>query len=154
MTKYILLFVGLFAFAKANSQPNFETSIKDVGQHPKEIIVDFFDAFHKRDTVALRKMFSQEATLQSVVITGKEEKSIKADVQDLLISLSKIPLEVDFKEDIISIDTIEKDYLCVVTAPYIFKINDSTSHRGTNIFTLFKIKGCWKIASIIDSRIY
>lgn len=149
-----MLFVILLAFAKAYPQPDFEKDTSDVLSTPEMLVKEFFISFHKKDTASLRSMFIKDAYFSSLVVSKGEQKTTKADLQDLLISLSSIPDTVKFLEELQSIDYECKDYMCTVTAPYTFKLNDTLSHHGTNLFTLFKINEEWKIAAIADSRIY
>jgi hypothetical protein len=145
--------VAIFAFAKANSQPKFEHQVVDQNE-TEQVITDFFKAFHKKDTMLIKSMFIKDAQLQSMKITENGETTKLTGVNDLLNSLSSIPDSVNFKEELISITSLNQAFVATVNAPYTFSINGRLSHRGTNVFTLFKINGIWKIAAIADSRVY
>jgi hypothetical protein len=154
MRNITVLMVMFLAFAKAYPQPNFEKDINDGSLTPETLVKEFFTSFHKKDTASLRTMFIKDAHFLSIVVSNGEQKTTKSGLQDLLISLSSILDTTKFQEELQSIDYECMDYMCTVTAPYTFKLNDTISHSGNNLFTLFKINEVWKIATIADSRIY
>jgi ketosteroid isomerase-like protein len=145
--------IAIFAFAKANSQPKFQTQVEDQND-TEQVITDFFIAFHKKDTTLLKSMFINDAQLLSMKIMGNEATTTRTSIQELFNSISSIPDTVNFKEELISITSTNQAFVASVSAPYTFSVNGKLSHSGTNVFTLFKINGIWKIAAIADSRVY
>lgn len=154
MRNLCMMLVLFFAFAKAYSQPKFNTTVNDQQPEVKVVIKDFFAAFHKKDTSLMRSMFIKDPAILSIMAKKDKQTVTKTDLTSLLESLAKIPDNVAFNEELIAINEISEPFISTVSTPYVFTINGQVSHRGTNVFTLFKIDGRWKIASISDSRIY
>ncbi|MBF4984378.1 hypothetical protein FNJ87_08575 [Nonlabens mediterrranea] len=158
-----LLLIGfiVIAFAKAYAQqPTVTDSITSIEtvvekQKPAEAVKDFFALFHKKDTISLKKMIINNATLHSLIISeSKGRKVIETPMDDFLKSIAQIPDSVSFEERLIQIKTTNSIDVATVSASYEFYLNDGFSHNGTNVFTLLYIDDKWLIAAIVDTRQY
>ena len=67
MKSILLALVGLICL-NLNAQKSEEEQVKAT-------IIEFFDAFHKQDTVKLKAMAKDEITLQSIAV-NKEGKTV------------------------------------------------------------------------------
>lgn len=144
----------VFAFAKAYSQQTNLNPNTIKTSSTEKVITDFFVAFHNKDTTKIRSMFTKEARLSSLIIRKGEPTVTETDVNAFLESLSSIPESVNFKEELLAIHSMDGKFVSTVSVPYVFKVNDAISHKGTNLFTLFYIDQQWKITAIADSRIF
>lgn len=156
MLKHVLLIVGLFAFAKANSQQSTATATSTVilYNHPASIAVkDFFVSFHAQDTVALKSRFVEGANLQSLAINGSEREMTVTSVTDFIKRIAGMPATVKWEERLTSVQTIANDHIASVHTDYDFYVNNTRSHQGRNVFTLVFIDDQWKITQITDTRI-
>lgn len=158
-----LLLIGfmVIAFAKAYSQqPTVTDSVtvtKNISekQKPAEAVRDFFDFFHKKDTVSMKLMMVDHIILNSLIISeSKGRKIIHTSVDSFLKSITQIPDSVSFEERLIQIKTTNSKDIATVNASYEFYMNEGFTHNGTNVFTLLYIDDKWKIASITDTRQY
>ena len=71
---------------------------------------------------------------------------------DFLKSISSIPKDISFKEELLDYQISIDGSMANVWTPYKFYFNDSLSHCGVNSFQLVKINGKWQIIYIIDTR--
>lgn len=128
------------------SQNTEETEIK-------QTITAFFEAFHKQDSVALKKYVSKEMTLQSVISDAQGEAKIKmTEFSAFLKSIVAIPKEVKFDERILSVAVQSDGLMANAWTDYEFYINEKFSHCGVNSFQLVKENKVWKIFYIVDTR--
>lgn len=119
---------------------------------PKNIIENFFVAFHKKDTISLKNNCHKEVILQTVSSKNVESKLVNDKLSNFLKSIAGIPNTMTFQEKILEY-TIEIDGdLAHVWTPYEFYVNGKLSHIGANSFTLIKESGQWKIIYLIDTR--
>lgn len=157
MLKYIVLVVGVFAFAKANSQQISATASSTVQlkTNPAVLVVEqFFEDFHKQDTLALRKHLVDGAALISLSIRDGKRTTAKTDLDTFLNSIASIPATANFREELTSIKTMESIDIASVHAAYNFYYNGNKTHSGTNVFILVFIEDQWKITQITDTRNY
>ncbi|TVZ25264.1 putative lumazine-binding protein [Gillisia sp. Hel_I_86] len=119
----------------------------------KTLIEDFFTAFHKQDTTALRSMVHPEIQMQSISVKkDAEPKLIIEEFGSFLKAISAIPKTTKFEEKIHSFKIQVDGPMANVSTPYSFFVNGELSHCGVNTFQLFKEKGFWKIVYLIDTR--
>lgn len=139
----LILFTGLSIFAQESSEE----------AEAKKVITDFFEAFHKQDSVALRNLAHSSIKMQSVGANkeGKIEVS-SLTYGNFLKSISSIPSTTKFEEKLQSFDITVNGPLAQVVTPYSFLVNDNLSHCGVNSFTLVKEESEWKIVYLIDTR--
>jgi hypothetical protein len=119
----------------------------------KTTITEFFEAFHKQDSVAIKSYMADTVSLQSI-LEGEAGNTIlrDSDFSDFLKSIIAIPKEIKFEERILSnIIKIDGPMANAWTA-YEFYINGKFSHCGVNSFQLIKKGETWKIYYIVDTR--
>ncbi len=158
-----LLLIGIMvlAFTKADAQnPTATDSIvvtetKAEKQKPTNAVKEFFQYFHKKDTTVLRSMMIENATLNSLIISESQGRSvINTPITEFLKGIAQIPDSVSFEERLIQIRSTNSNDVASVSASYEFYMNDGFTHNGTNVFTLIYIDDKWKVASIADTRQY
>lgn len=139
----LIFFTGLSIFAQESSEE----------AEAKKVITDFFEAFHKQDSVALKNLAHSSIKMQSVGANkeGKIEVS-SLTYGNFLKSISSIPSTTKFEEKLHSFDITVNGPLAHVVTPYSFLVNDNLSHCGVNSFTLVKEESEWKIVYLIDTR--
>lgn len=120
---------------------------------PKQIVDDFFVAFHAKDSIALQKLCHPDMQLQTVT-NAKENSRLKTEkVSEFYKSIASIPAEVKVLEKIIDYKVQIDGNMAHVWTPYEFYVNDKLSHIGVNSFTMvLEPNGEWKIVHIIDTR--
>ncbi|RKS50664.1 hypothetical protein BC962_2437 [Gillisia mitskevichiae] len=139
----LLFFIGIVSYSQ---QTIDEVSVKTS-------IEDFFIAFHKQDTTALRFMVHPTIQMQSISIKeDTEPKLITEEYGNFLKAIYAIPKTTKFEEKIHSYKIQVDGPMANVSTPYSFFVNGELSHCGVNTFQLFKEKGSWKIVYIIDTR--
>ncbi len=139
----LLFFVGLIGYA--------QETIDEVAA--KTIIEDFFIAFHKQDTTALRAMSHPAIQMQSISVKEDQEpKLVVEEFGSFLKAIYAIPKTTKFEEKILSYKIQVNGPMANVSTPYTFHVNGELSHCGVNMFQLFKEKGFWKIVYLIDTR--
>ena len=145
MKKILLLFLFCFAFT-VNAQ-NSET------EQVKAKIIEFFDAFHRQDTTALKSMVKDHITLQSVH-KNKEGKTVlkQDDFNKFVKSIASIPKDQTFEEKLLDFKIQVDGVMANAWTPYEFWFNGNFSHCGVNSFQLIKEEDTWKIIYLIDTR--
>ncbi|GAA4320642.1 nuclear transport factor 2 family protein [Christiangramia aestuarii] len=122
-------------------------------QSPKQLVQDFFEAFHKQDTLALRNLAQKGAKLESVSMDAEGNTKLSSEeYSKFLKSIASIPAEVSFEEKLHEFRVEENGLLATVTTPYSFYYNGDFTHCGVNSFQLVKFNGTWKIVYLIDTR--
>ena len=146
--KHLVLILFLFISTSAISQNSCED------EKAKKVVTDFFEAFHKQDSIALRKLAHPEIIMQSVSTspTG-QTKVITEEYKNFLKSIVSIPATTKFEEKLYSFDVTINGSLATVITPFSFYVHGNLSHCGVNSFSLVKMKEGWKIAHIIDTTI-
>ncbi len=112
----------------------------------------FFNAFHQRDSVALKKVCSENLVLHSISESEKGPKFSIQKASDFFKSIAAIPLSMKFEEKILSFKVQVDGSMAHVWTPYEFYVNDKLSHSGVNSFQLFKENDGWKVVCILDTR--
>ncbi|MFY7742699.1 MAG: nuclear transport factor 2 family protein [Flavobacterium sp.] len=115
-------------------------------------IGNFFNAFHQRDSVALKKVCSENLVLHSISESEKGPKFSIQKASDFFKSIAAIPLSMKFEEKILSFKVQVDGSMAHVWTPYEFYVNDKLSHSGVNSFQLFKENDGWKVVYILDTR--
>ncbi|MCM5663085.1 nuclear transport factor 2 family protein [Galbibacter mesophilus] len=146
MKNYKILFLFLISFHFGISQNSAEKEVENT-------IENFFDAFHKQDTVALRKLASSEIIMQTIATSEEGESIVKTQTfNGFLKSIASIPKENSFKEELLGYEIKIDGSLAHAWTSYKFWYNEKFSHCGANSFQLVKQKGAWKIVYVIDTR--
>lgn len=137
--RLLLLFLGLQGLAQTS---------------PEQTVKDFFTAFHRQDTLALKQMTLKDLSLKTISLDKTGSYQINSSSRDQFVSaIGSIPKEMKFEEKILSYETQLDEGFASVWTPYEFFFNGSFSHCGVNQFQLLKSSnGKWLIISIIDTR--
>lgn len=119
----------------------------------KATIVNFFDAFHKQDTIALKAMVKGDIKLQSISV-NKEGKSVlhESEYGQFLKNIASIPKENTFEEKLLGFNIQVDGNMANAWTPYEFWYNGNFSHCGVNSFQLMKEDDAWKIIYLVDTR--
>ncbi len=120
---------------------------------PKQLVLDFFEAFHAQDTVKLKNFAVEGTILQSVSMDIEGNTKLSTDDYSKFIkSIASIPAEASFQEKLHEFRIEENGLLATVATPYSFYYNGNLSHCGVNSFELVKFNNEWKITYLIDTR--
>lgn len=119
---------------------------------PKQVVEEFFNAFHAKDTTKMRAVLHKEVVFQTVINTSKIQKLETENVSDFMLSIASIPENMKFEEKILEYEVKIDGNLAHVWTPYEFFINEKLSHIGANSFTLYNDNGNWLIIYLIDTR--
>ena len=123
-------------------------------ENAKQLVIVFFEAFHKQDSIVLRKLAHPGVIMQSVSTSSTgETKVITEEYKNFLKSIVSIPATTKFEEKLHSFDVTINGSLATVITPFSFYLNENLSHCGVNSFTLVNMPEGWRIAHIIDTRI-
>ena len=119
----------------------------------KATIVNFFEAFHKKDTTALKTMAKGDIKLQSISV-NKEGKSVltESEYNQFLKSIASIPKENTFEEKLLDFNIQVDGNMANAWTPYEFWYNGNFSHCGVNSFQLIREDHEWKIIYLVDTR--
>ncbi len=139
----LAMFTGLTGFSQKSSAE----------AEAKKVVTDFFEAFHKQDSVALRNLAHPTIRMQSIGSNaeGKDQVSTMA-YGNFLKSITSIPSTTKFEEKLHSFNVQVNGPLAIVVTEYSFWLNEKMSHCGVNSFTLVKEDEDWKIAYLVDTR--
>jgi hypothetical protein len=119
----------------------------------KSKIIEFFDAFHKQDTVALKSIATDKVILQSIS-EDKDGKTVlkEDDFNQFVKSIASIPKDKKFEEKLLGFNIQVDGNMANAWTPYEFWYEGEFSHCGVNSFQLIKDDGEWKIIYLVDTR--
>ena len=145
MKKFLLITIMTFGL-----NINAQNSEKD---KVKATIIEFFDAFHKQDTTALKSMVANSITLQSIS-SNIEGKTVlrQDDFNKFIKSIASIPKDQTFEEKLFDFKIQVDGIMANAWTPYEFWFNGNFSHCGVNSFQLIKVDDTWKIIYLVDTR--
>lgn len=116
-------------------------------------IKDFFEDFHRKDTLELKSYFDASASLQSVVkLKDGSTKIIEEPIAKFVSSIGSIPDSIHFEERISKASIQIAKGLVHAFVPYEFYVDKQFSHCGVNSFIFVLIEDQWLISNIIDTR--
>ena len=119
----------------------------------KQNIIEFFDAFHAKDSIAMKKMVYPSILLQTIGVNNEGKSVLKTEnFDDLVKSIISIPDSTNFQERIKSYSIQTDGNMANAWTPYEFWINNEFHHCGVNSFQLFREENKWKIIYLIDTR--
>jgi hypothetical protein len=119
----------------------------------KKSIIEFFDAFHAKDSIAMKKMVYSSILLQTIGVNNEGKSVLKTEnFDDLVKSIISIPDSTNFQERIKSYSIQTDGNMANAWTPYEFWINNEFHHCGVNSFQLFREENMWKIIYLIDTR--
>ena len=144
--KHGLLAILLQATLSGSAQSTAEIEVK-------EQIERFFEAFHNRDSDALKNLINDELVLQTMGKDREGNPRIRTDeVDKFLISIASIPDSLNFKEEILSYEIKVDGPMANAWTPYTFWVNGKISHCGVNSFQLFNDGNSWQVIYLADTR--
>lgn len=139
----------LFLMALSCAFLAYSQSTKDV---VKNTITNFFDGFHKGDSLKLVSVLMKDTKLQSAIKTKEgQDKLMSTPIDKFVESLIK-PRKDLYEERLLSYKVLIDGNMAHVWTPYEFYVNGQLSHCGVNSFQLFNDNGQWKITYILDTR--
>ena len=112
----------------------------------------FFNAFHQRDSIALKKVCSENLVLHSISESENGAKFSVEKAANFYKSIATIPLSMKFEEKILGFKVQVDGTMAHAWTPYEFYVNDKLSHSGVNSFQLYKENDGWKVVYILDTR--
>ena len=118
----------------------------------KASIISFFEGFHAKDTIKMKKFCHEKMLLQSINESTKGTKLIEEKATDFFKSMSQIPENMKFEERLLNFEVKIDGSMAHVWTPYEFYINGTFSHGGVNAFTMILENNQWKIVHLIDTR--
>jgi len=144
--KKLILILALSLCLNANAQKSNTENVKNT-------ITEFFDAFHKQDTTALKAMVIDKIILQSIS-TNNEGKTVlkEDDFNQFIKSIASIPKDRTFEEKLLDFSIKVDGNMANAWIPYEFWYQGQLSHCGVNTFQLMKADDKWKIIYLVDTR--
>ncbi len=140
----MLFVVSSLGWAQSASTPH-EADVK-------KVIQQLFDGMRKGDSSLVRGAFYKGAHLQTTA-TSKEGKPVLRDESiDGFVKAVGTPHKEVWDERLSGYEIKIDDNLAIAWTPYEFYLDGKFSHRGVNVFQLFKSESGWKIISIADTR--
>ena len=122
-------------------------------ENVKAKIIEFFDAFHKQDTVALRSMVADKVILQSISMSEAGKSILREDdFNQFVKNIANIPTDHKFEEKLLSFNIQVDGNMANAWTPYEFWYQGQFSHCGVNSFQLINENNDWKIIYLVDTR--
>ena len=145
MKRILLLVISLFALT-SNAQ-------KSESENVKATIIEFFDAFHKQDTITLKLMAKGNIKMQSISI-DKDGKTVLSenDYFQFVQNIASISKDRTFEEKLLDFTIKVDGNMANAWTPYEFWYQKKLSHCGVNSFQLIKEEGKWLIIYLVDTR--
>ena len=144
--KRILLMVTLLFALTLNAQ-------KAESENVKATIIEFFDAFHKQDTTALKSKAKGNINMQSISVNIDGETVLSEnDYFQFVQNIASIPKDRTFEEKLLDFTIKVDGNMANAWTPYEFWYQEKLSHCGVNSFQLIKEDEKWKIIYLVDTR--
>ncbi|MDE1467661.1 nuclear transport factor 2 family protein [Aurantiacibacter sp. D1-12] len=118
---------------------------------PIATVSAFMTAFDAQDADAMAPYLVDESIVAFIEEREGEDRTGIAMMAQLVQGISGS--QNDLAEPIWNIRGFEDGPVAVVSANFEFLIDGERSHCGVNIFTLMRIEGTWKIATVTYSHI-
>ncbi|NJB69606.1 hypothetical protein GGR42_000068 [Saonia flava] len=147
MKTLICFFLAFFTIA-INAQDSEKSEVQ-------KTVEAFFEAFHKKDSIAMNSFVGGEGVkLQSVFMDKEGKHHIRTEeFNGLVKSIVSIPDSVVFQEKLFDFNIQVDGLMANVWVPYEFWYNNEFSHCGVNCLQMFKDDDKkWKIIYLIDTR--
>lgn len=119
--------------------------------NPFKTVEFFFDAFHAKDSLALRQAFSKQARLMRSSDHNGESILKPSNIKRFIQSVSTRPSQPVWRESLGKPIVHQQQHLAMVWVPFQFFLDQNLSHCGINAFTLIWEDKRWKILSLIDT---
>lgn len=140
----LLIFPGLIC-AQDNNEVN-ENAVK-------KTILEFFEGFHKGDTIKMKNTMDYNLVMQTITKTKSGgKKSVMVEVKRFLTTVIKRPVKQRWEEKLTDFRIHANTDIATAWTPYEFYVNDIFSHCGVNVFQLYNDGKDWKIIAITDTR--
>ena len=117
---------------------------------PKETVALFMKAFNAQDAEAMRALVVEGGSVTVIEERAGEDRSRTIALDDLISTIAASPS--DLEEPVWGMATLRSGPVATVMASYEFLIDGERSHCGKNIYSLTRVNGEWKIASIAYSH--
>jgi len=145
MKPYILVLFFVFSCC-LNAQTDDEKGAK-------QAVMQFFEGFHKKDSIMMQAVVHKDIILQTTFTNKKGEAILRNQKADgfikAVVSRADTPT---WNEKILSYTVQVDGTMANVWTPYEFWLDGKFLHCGVNSFQLFKDNGTWKIIYLIDTR--
>ncbi|WP_073086188.1 3-methyl-2-oxobutanoate hydroxymethyltransferase [Winogradskyella jejuensis] len=146
MKKQIFTLITLIVFGAGTAQTSEEAQVK-------QTIIDFFDAFHKQDTVKLKSMAKGNINMQSISVNKEGKTRLdENDYYGFVKNIAGIPDDKTFEEKLLDFKIRIDGKMANAWTDYEFWFNGNFSHCGVNSFQLVKEEDDWKIIYLVDTR--
>jgi len=130
--------------------PTVYAQTQDESHPERQAVLDtvqrFFDALQQKDAEALDAVLTPQGVTHALRVRGDSAvvvaRSREADSASITGSDAAL-LERMF-DPVVHV----QDHIAVVWTAYDFHVNGNFSHCGTDVFTLIRDRGAWKISSI------
>lgn len=140
---FFLLFIITFSVF---AQTDDETAAK-------QAVIQFFEGFHKKDSVLMQEVVHKDLILQTTFVNAQGEAVLRNQKADGFIKAVVTRADSPtWNEKILSYTVKVDGTMAHVWTPYEFWLDGKFLHCGVNSFQLFKDNGAWKIIYLIDTR--
>ncbi len=149
MKKYLLLLSAtfLFLYSCTNNALQTNSDETDVINVVKSLLV----GMHDGDSSEVRKIFTNDALLQTIIVENGKTIRKKESLEDFLIGVGS-PHEKIWDERIKNYIFLHDGALAAVWLKYDFYYGNEYLHSGVDLFELMKTEQGWKIFSLTDTR--
>ena len=145
MKPYIFFLILVVSF-RLNAQTDDELAAK-------QAVIQFFEGFHKKDSVMMQAVVHKDIVLQTTYMNKKGESILKnGDATNFINAVVSRGDSPTWDERIQSYNVQVDGTMANVWTPYEFWLDGKFLHCGVNSFQLFKDNGKWKIIYLIDTR--
>jgi len=133
-------------------------SVCVTAQNAEEVAVqntieNFFESFHRQDTLALKESAADMITMQTISKDSLGNTVVGTMAYaDFITRIASIPKTTKFQEKLKSYSIQVDGNMANAWTPYEFWIDDAFHHCGVNSFQLVKFGEDWKIVYLIDTR--
>ncbi len=149
MLTYWMVFISFSVFSQKEitniERTNYENEVK-------QTILDFFEGFHKGDTIKMKQTMDQHMTLLTIVEKEGSAKTRTTDVKKFLDIIHNRPDDQKWDERLIDFNINADGHIANAWVPYKFYLGTNFSHCGINTFQLYHNGKQWKITNITDTR--
>lgn len=123
-------------------------SIKEEEKTVIKVVEQFFSVLENRDSELAKEILVAGGAAFSTRKSEDQSRTMRrVSFKDLVESLGKSTERM--KEKMTGPKVMIHRDIAVLWAPYKFYINGSFSHHGVDAFSLVKMKGKWRIATIV-----
>ena len=112
-----------------------------------EVVDRFFQVLEFADPAIAREILMPQGAIFSLRLNSEEKELVTTDFKAFIESLPNI--KDKYKETMSKTKVLVHKGIAVVWTDYEFFINGQKTHHGKDAFSLVKINGKWRIASIV-----